>query len=358
MTFRTATAVIDRQALLKNFNFIKSIAPKAKMLAVLKANAYGHGLEIIAKALPHADAFGVARIDEALSLIKAGIKQPIVLLEGFFSPDDLPIIAEHNLQIIIHNTEQLNALINATLSNPLKVWLKVDTGMHRLGINAEDFQYFFHTLSSAENVQKDIILMSHFGCADDTQSQSTPSQFALFQQITQDLPLEKSLANSAAVLAWPQTQLDWIRPGLLLYGISPMPKTHYNQHITPVMTLQSSLIAIRHLAVGETVGYGGAWQCEQPTTIGIVAIGYGDGYPRHAVDGTPVLINNRRVPIIGRVSMDMITVDLGQNAQDKVGDIAILWGKDLSVSEIAEYASTISYELLCNIARRVQLKIV
>lgn len=359
MTLLTATAVIDLSALVNNFNIIKSLAPTSKVLAVLKANGYGHGLERIAKALPQADAFGVARIDEALALRADGITQPIVLLEGVFSVEDLPILVANNLQTIVHNKEQLNAITGATLDKPLKVWLKIDTGMHRLGINPEEFNFYYHALSTCINVQQPLILMSHLGCADDKNNKATVHQLALFEKLTHGLLEERSMANSAGVYAWPAAHYQWIRPGLILYGVSPMLNSDIKPfNISPVMTLQSSLIAIRQLEKGESVGYGGAWTSTKATTIGVVAIGYGDGYPRHAANGTPVLINGRKVPLIGRVSMDMITVDLGDSSQDNIGDLVTLWGQGLPVEVIAEYATTIPYELLCNITRRVQMTVI
>jgi alanine racemase len=365
MTIKTANAVIDCQALVNNFNIIKQLAPRSKMLAVLKANAYGHGLEIMAQALPLADAFGVARIDEALALRAVGIIQPIVLLEGFFSAEELAILAVNDLQTIVHNHEQLDAICQAQLSQPLKVWLKVDTGMHRLGVNPDEFEHFYSLLTQCDNVKHPLVLMSHFCCADERENEKTTNQIALFEQLTSKLKNEKSLANSAAIYAWPNARLDWIRPGLMLYGVSPITLSAEKidnsdplAKITPVMTLQSSLIAVRAISAGESVGYGSAWSCHSDTTIGVLAIGYGDGYPRHAANGTPVLINGRRVPIVGLISMDMITVDLGCSAEDSVGDVAILWGKDLPVEEIAQWATTIPYELLCNIARRVQIKVI
>ena len=360
MSLRTATACIDRQALVKNFSFIKSLAPQSKVLAVLKANAYGHGLERIAKALPQADAFGVARLDEALALRAKGVVKPIVLLEGVFDAEDLPILAVNNLQTVVHTKEQLTALLSAELDEPVKVWLKVDTGMHRLGIYPEDFDSFYQQLKQSSNVHDELVLMSHLGCADEKDSQLTHQQIELFQKLTGKHTEEKTLANSAAILSWPQTHFQWLRPGLMLYGVSPMSAPEQlakNIGIEPVMTLQSSLIAVRQLQAGQPVGYGAAWESKQDTMIGVVAIGYGDGYPRHAQNGTPVLINGRRVPLVGRVSMDMITVDLGPNASDKVGDIATLWGQGLPVEEIAKWATTIPYELLCNITRRVQIEV-
>ncbi|WDE11131.1 alanine racemase [Thalassomonas haliotis] len=361
MAFTTATALIDRQALVDNFNRVKAFAPKAKVLAVLKANGYGHGLERIAQALPQADAFGVARLDEALALRAAGVIKPIVLLEGFFAEQDLPVLAVNNLQTIIHNRQQLTAITEAELEKPLKVWLKIDTGMHRLGISPEEFDDFYQTLSASDNVEADIVLMSHLGCADEPENPATNTQLALFEQLTSAYDNEKSLANSAGCYAWPQTRYDWIRPGLILYGVSPMAAPEQSAQslgIKPVMTLQSSLIAVRPLKAGEAVGYGGAWSSPEDTIIGVIAIGYGDGYPRHAGNGTPVLVNGRRVPLVGRVSMDMITVDLGKNSGDQVGDLAILWGQGLPVEEVALYATTIPYELLCNITRRVQIEVI
>lgn len=359
MSIRSATAFIDLAALQQNYAAIKAQASGSKILAVLKANAYGHGLERIAKALPQADAFGVARIEEALALRTDGIVKPIVLLEGFFTAQDLPILAVNNLQTIVHNEQQLSAILAADLDKPLKVWLKVDTGMHRLGVNPEQFINFYQQLSASGNVQNDIIVMSHLGCADDITDSATLEQLTRFNQLTASIASEKSLANSAGIWAWPECHFQWVRPGLMLYGVSPMVRdnTKNNHDIVPVMTLQASLIAMRKIAAGESVGYGANWRSEKKTTIGVIAIGYGDGYPRHAANGTPVLINGRRVPLVGRVSMDMITVDLGQAPKDSVGDVATLWGESLSVAEVAAHATTIPYELLCNISKRVNSRL-
>ena len=258
---------------------------------------------------------------------------------------------------MLQKEQQLDAIINAKLAKPLNVWLKIDTGMHRLGINPEQLTQFYQALSQSENVQQPIVLMSHLGCADESKNLATPKQIALFNELSANFSLEKSLANSAGVLLWAQSHYQWIRPGLLLYGVSPLPSQTKVEGIVPVMTLQSSLISVRTIAAGECVGYSGTWVSERNTTIGVVAIGYGDGYPRHASNGTPVLINGRRVPLIGRVSMDMISVDLGAQSKDKVGDIATLWGKGLPVEEVAEFATTIPYELLCNISRRVHIQL-
>lgn len=357
MSIHTATAVINLQALANNYQIIKDYAPSSKVLAVLKANAYGHGLERIAQALPQADAFGVARISEAIALRKAGISQPIVLLEGFFSVDELDLLSEYNLETIIHNQEQLQSIIQATINTAVKVWLKIDTGMHRLGIAPDQFELFYQTLKQSKNVQKNLILISHLGCADNTKDKTTDSQLALFEKL---IPTDNecSLANSAAICAWPNTHYDWVRPGLMLYGVSPMIEPGNEQYaLQPVMTLKSSIIAIRKIEKGEPVGYGSTWHSTESTHIAVIAIGYGDGYPRHAENGTPVYVNGRIVPLVGRVSMDMITVDLGINSIDRVGDEATLWGTDLPIEKVAKYATTIPYELLCNISRRVHITI-
>lgn len=357
MSIHTATAVINLQALANNYHTIKTYAPNSKVLAVLKANAYGHGLERIAQALPQADAFGVARISEAIALRKSGITQPIVLLEGFFSADELDLLSEYNLETIIHNQEQLQAITQVTINTPVKVWLKIDTGMHRLGIAPDEFDAFYKALKQSDNVQNDLILMSHLGCADNVKDKTTDIQLGLFEQFTLS-DNECSLANSAAICAWPNTHYDWVRPGLMLYGVSPMVEQGKEQHaLQPVMTLKSSIIAIRKLAKGESVGYGSTWTNPETTHIAVIAIGYGDGYPRHAKNGTPIYVNGRIVPLVGRVSMDMITVDLGVKLIDKVGDEATLWGINLPIEKVAKFATTIPYELLCNISRRVHITI-
>jgi alanine racemase len=367
----TATAVIDSQALLENYQQIKTLAPKSKILTVLKANAYGHGLARIAKLLANntsVDAFGVARLDEALLLRAAGIVQPIVLLEGVFNQNDLPVIAVNDLQIVIHNQAQMDALLEIYPSRlqykQIKIWLKIDTGMHRLGVSSDDFDKFYQQLQLSINVDNPLTLMSHLACADDQNNNTTTTQLALFEQLTKQCNDPKSCANSAGICAWPASHYDWVRPGLMLYGVSPLLNASNKQHndatalaIKPVMTLQASLIALRQVKKGESVGYGANWTSRQSTTIGIIAIGYGDGYPRHAQNGTPVLLNGRIVPLVGRVSMDMITVDLGEHSHDNIGDIATLWGKNLPVEVIAKHATTIPYELLCNIKPRVQITV-
>lgn len=351
---RRPQALINLQALEHNYLQLKQLAPTSKVLAVLKANAYGHGMLAVASALKQVDAFGVARIDEALALRGGGVVKPIVLLEGFFHVDELEQIVASNLQVVIHHSAQVDELLAAKLDAPVRVWLKIDTGMHRLGIMPHEFAKLYQRLMASSNVQGPMRLISHFSSSDDVSSMATINQLALFQSITADVSAEYSLANSGAVLNWPDTHADWIRPGLLLYGVSPMQGCTGRDHgLIPVMTLVSSVIAVRELAQGEAVGYGSSWVAKKATRLAVVAMGYGDGYPRAASNKGEVLINGQRFAIVGRVSMDMITIDIGL-ADIHVGDEVVFWGEDLPVELLAEKVDTIPYELLCNISSRVQ----
>lgn len=350
---KTATAKISSLALKHNIQQIKKLAPKSKIIAAVKANAYGHGIEFVSEVLENdVDCFGVARLEEALRLRSCGIIKSILLLEGFFSEKDLPILAVNNIETVVHCEEQLNLLLKTALPQPIKVWLKIDTGMHRLGVLPEQVDYFYQQLTQAAQVSQ-VNFISHFSRADETDSNYTALQLATFLDACQGKYGEKSIAASGGILFWPDSHLDWIRPGIILHGISPdnTPAQHYG--LEPVMTLTSSLIAVRKHRAGEPVGYGGKWVSEQDTKIGVVAIGYGDGYPRDVPTGTPVYINGRRVPIVGKVSMDMLTVDLGLEATDQVGDEVILWGKPLPIEEVAEFIGIISYELVTKLTPRV-----
>ena len=352
----TVRALINSSAIKHNFARIKGVAPESKILAVLKANAYGHGLLAMAKTLTEADAIGLARLEEALALRAGGIVTPLVLLEGFFDASDLPVLVTNNIQTVIHHEQQLQALEKASLSGPLTVWLKVDTGMCRLGVRPEDFADCYERLQQIPAVVKPVVLMSHFACADDVADPMTTRQLALFHELVNGLPGERSLANSAALLAWPDARADWVRPGLLLYGCSPLlGKTAAELGFVPAMTLTSRVISVHPMAKGQTVGYGAAWQAQEDTWLAVVAIGYGDGYPRHARSGTPVLINGRRYPLVGRVSMDMITVEVRQPTAVACGDEVTLWGPELPVDEIAHWADTISYELILQLTSRVEM---
>lgn len=354
---KAATAVIDLQALKHNLDTIRLRAPESKLLAVVKANGYGHGLLKIAQNADGADAFGVARIEEALQLRAGGIVKPILLLEGFYSPLDLPILVTNNIQTAVHSIEQLEALEQADIETPVTVWVKLDSGMHRLGIRPEQFSDVVDRLYRCDNVAKPIRFMSHFACADEQGSSVTSEQTKLFLTLTEPYEGERSIAASAGILAWPKSRLDWNRCGIIMYGVSPFADddaTDYN--CLPVMTLKSCLIAVREVQAGESVGYGAIWTSERDTKVGVIAIGYGDGYPRSAPYGTPVWINGRKVPIAGRVSMDMLTVDLGPNAEEKVGDEAVLWGNQLPVEEVAKHIGTIAYELVTKLTPRVEMQ--
>jgi alanine racemase len=349
---QAATAVIDCHALRHNLQRIRQLAPGSRVMAIIKANAYGHGLSAIAKALPDVDGFGVARLEEALQLRANGIKQPILLLEGTSAAADLPVLAAHNLQTVIHCTEQLAILENTRLAHPIDAWVKLDSGMHRLGVRPEEADAFYQRVSGCQNLRHPVSLMTHFACADQPASALTAQQIRCFDRFAEHKPGEQSLAASGAILCFPESHRDWVRPGILLYGVSPRTQhTAAAEGFIPVMTLKSTLIAIRTHKAGETVGYGATWSSPHDTLLGVVAIGYGDGYPRHAPSGTPVWLNGREVPLVGRVSMDM-----GKNAQDKVGDEVILWGKELPVEKIADHAATIGYTLVTGLTSRVTMQ--
>ena len=352
---RLAIAEINLQALAHNLAQVRQFAPNSKVMAVLKANAYGHGLVKIAQHLNDADAFAVARIDEALALRAGGLTKPIVLLEGFFHQDDLPILLANNFQTIIHDENQLRALENAKLDAPISCWLKINTGMHRLGVAPTQLNDFYQRLQATNNAKDTINLMTHFSSADDINDPKTAEQIALFDSLVQGKQQAHCLANSAGIIAWPAGHGEWVRPGLMMYGVSPMLNTSGKDHqLKPVMRLTTKVIAIRDVDAAQGVGYGGSWQSTQPTKLAVVAMGYGDGYPRHAKHGTPVVIAGKRYGIAGNISMDMISVDIGENADGiKVGDGVVMWGPELPVEEIAQCADTISYELLCNITPRV-----
>ncbi|MEH0875100.1 alanine racemase [Pectobacterium cacticida] len=353
---KTATAVINRRALRHNLQRIRQLTPHSQVVAIVKANAYGHGMLECAHTLSDADGYGVARLSEALALRASGITKPIVLLEGFFSADELPLLTEHQLETAVHSPEQLAALEQATLSQPIRVWMKLDTGMHRLGVLPEHAEAFWQRLTECRNVAQPVNVMSHFCRADEPDAGTTERQLACFDAFTQGKPGAQSIAASGGILLWPQAHRDRVRPGILLYGVSPLDNedaAHFG--LQPAMTFTSHLIAVREHRAGEAVGYGGIWTSPRNTRLGVVAVGYGDGYPRCAPVGTPVLINGREVPLSGRVSMDMITVDLGPEAQDKVGDDAILWGPALPVERIAAHTGVSAYELITRLTSRAQL---
>ena len=373
---RPAKVIIDLGALRHNCQLANELSPESKTMAVIKADAYGHGAVQVAQVLEGlVPAFGVACIEEALELREAGIETPIHLLEGAFSEDEIHIAVNNNFSLAVVNHEQKKALLDCQLdksNQQLKVWLCVDTGMHRLGIQPNEIASSYKELAACEHIQDDIVIATHFACADDLENNFTSEQLSRFQQGMNDLDLHDgfqpvlpltsssiplSLANSAALLGWPETRAEWNRPGIILFGSSPFTAPHQEaDKLLPVMTFKSGVIALRDIPPGEPVGYSATWAAERHSRIATVAIGYGDGYPVHAPTGTPVLINGHRCPLVGRVSMDMITVDVTDLPDICLGDEVILWGgslsANLSVNEVANCAGTISYELLTRMPRR------
>lgn len=346
-------AEVSAEALRGNLARIRRVAPRSRVMAVVKANAYGHGLVSTALCLADADAFAVARLDEALALRAAGIRQPIVLLEGVFDAEQLAEAARQDLQIVVHEEEQLHVLRQAPAGHRFVVWLKVDTGMNRLGFRIPQFPAALSALGEMGNVAE-LRLLTHFASADERDSALTAQQLARFSELAAGRPMVRSLANSAAVFAQPASQADWIRPGLALYGVSPFPEqTGADLGLAPAMRLASTVIAVREVPRGETVGYGGVWRAPRDSRVAIVAAGYGDGLPRSLPNGTPVLVRGQRAELAGRVSMDMIAVDVTGIGGAQVGDAAVLWGAELPVEEIAAHAGTIAYELLCSVSQRV-----
>lgn len=329
------------------------------MAAAVKAEGYGHGLVRVARALD-ADAFAVACIEEALALREAaGIDRRIVLLEGVFEADELALCARHALDVAIHHPEQLRMLELARLERPLRVWLKIDSGMHRLGLAPETAPAIFQRVRDCPAAHAEIGLMSHLARADERDCDYTRQQLQTFEAATAGLPGERSLANSAGILGWPRTHFDWVRPGIMLYGASPfVDSLAPDEDLRPAMSFHTRLIAIRRLRRGEPVGYGGTWLCPEDMDVGVAAVGYGDGYPRHAPSGTPVLVNGRAAALVGRVSMDMITLDLRQHPEARIGDPVLLWGEGLPVERIAQAAGAISYTLLCGVTARVRREVV
>ncbi len=354
-----AHALLDMGALTANLARIRASAPHCKVMAVIKANAYGHGAITIARALTGVDAFAVARVDEGVALREAGIRQRIAVLQGFVSGEELALHSRYDLEPVVHSPTQVALLESAALGNPVTVWLKLDSGMHRLGFDSEQFAACHGRLTQCLSVRQPPLLITHLANADELADPATPRQLDLFDRSVAELPGERSIANSAGLLAWESALAEWVRPGIALYGVSPFPtRTAQDEGLKPVMTLRTRLIAVKPLKAGDAVGYGGDWVCQRPTRMGVAAIGYGDGYPRHARSGTPVLVRGLRAPLIGRVSMDMITVDLTDCPEAEIGDAVTLWGEGLPVEEIARHADTIPYVLLCNVTPRVKRVVV
>ena len=356
---RPIEARIDLAALRHNYLVARQRADGAQVWAVVKANAYGHGLRRAAAALGEvADGFALLDLAEAVALRQAGIRQPILLLEGFFEMADLAICAEHQLTLVIHRLEQLQMLRQARLPRRLPIYLKLNSGMNRLGLAAAELPAVRRELAASTAVGA-LTLMTHFAEADGEGGDACIAwQLERFARMTADWPeaasLPVSLANSAAILRYPQTARDWVRPGIMLYGGSPFTdRDAASLDLKPVMTLSTRVLAVQEISIGERVGYGGAFVARRPTRVGVVACGYADGYPRHAPGGTPIVVAGRRTQTLGRVSMDMLACDLTDLPAAGVDSPVVLWGEGLAADEVATSAGTISYELFCALARRV-----
>lgn len=347
---RPIRATISAAALAHNLSVARARAGDARIWAVIKANAYGHGLERAARALAAADGFAVLDFEEAARLRLAGVTKPILMLEGPFDAQDVALLGTQRLTPVIHHPRQVDLLRAAPPAEPLDVYVKVNSGMNRLGFSVDGLGAAVATLRGLAQV-KSVTMMTHFADADG--AGGVAPQLAWFRQLTKDFPGRTSLANSAALLRFPEALGDWVRPGIMLYGCSPFAdETADELGLRPAMTLTSEIIATQALQAGERIGYGFSYEAMGDMRIGIVACGYADGYPRHAPAGTPVLVNGQRSRIVGRVSMDMITVDISDLEAD-VGSPVTLWGDGLSADEVATAAGTLSYELLCALAPRV-----
>ena len=348
---RPARALIDLEALRHNYRLAREISG-ARALAVVKADAYGHGATRCAAALEdEADGFAVACIEEALELRYAGIRKPILLLEGFFEESELGLIDQHQLWCVVHATWQVEAIERARPARPLQVWLKLDSGMHRVGLHPAEYRDAHARLLASGKVEK-IVLMSHFARADELDCPRSEEQVALFEQARAGLQAEVSLRNSPAILGWPGIASDWVRPGIMLYGATPFEQGQAEAaRLRPVMTLESKIISVRELPAGEPVGYGARFVAERPTRVGVVAMGYADGYPRHAATGTPIMVDGQMTRLIGRVSMDMLTVDLTDLPGAGLGSRVELWGRNVSASAVAYGCGSIPYQLFCNLKR-------
>lgn len=352
---RPTRVTIDLSAFEHNLARVRELAPKSQVLGMVKANAYGHGLLGIADYLKHCvDAFGVACIEEAAGLRQIGLTSRIVLMEGPYTEAECQQACELGCEIVVHHDAQVQMLTQTHLAKPVKVWLKFETGMHRLGFVPSEGVQAYQTLKDHRNVEGDPIVMSHLSDADNRNADKSSQQLATFDAISAQCGEVRSLANSAAILELPNTHYDWVRPGIMMYGISPFAdQTGEALGLKPVMHFETQIFATKTVRAGETVGYGSTWEAPMDTRIGIVSVGYGDGYPRHVTSGTPVLIAGQKAGIVGRVSMDMICVDLSGLSDVGIGESVTLWGPGLPVELIATQANTIPYELVSQLTERV-----
>ncbi len=360
---RPITASISQSALQHNLSVVRQLAPNSKVMAVVKANGYGHGLLNVAHGLKAADGFAVLGVNEAIALRDAGFRQTILLLEGVFRAEELKIAADYQFDIVVHSQPQIQLLLNAELANPLHVHLKMNTGMNRLGFTPEHYLNVFNTLKASKNVAG-ITLMTHFATADKDPGIEGP--LSLFQKTIAGLQQPISMANSAAILRYPNSHADWVRPGIMLYGastVSGVPAADFG--LKPVMQFVSEIIAVQTIQTGESIGYGHRFTANKMTRVGIVACGYADGYPRHAglidgrqIHGAPIAVCGKATTTLGRVSMDMLFCDLTEIPEADIGSPVELWGNQIPVDAVAEASDTVGYELLCAVSSRVPIKVV
>lgn len=347
-------AEIDLAAWRHNLAQVRLHAPNARVMAVIKANAYGHGVAEAARALDGADAFALARLDEALALRELGVDKPLIVMGGTYAAEDMHIAAGQGIRLGIHQPAQLEALASLSRVNRPQCLLKLDTGMHRLGFQPDETEEAWQRLLTMGCLEEEPLLLSHMASADDPGSTQTGQQWQQLQHWAQRFGCHFSIANSALLMSRPEMQGHWVRPGIMLYGASPFEQqTGVELGLRPVMSLKTRLLAVKQLAKGEPVGYSATWTSPEAMPLGIAAIGYGDGYPRHAPGGTPLLVNGVQVPLVGRVSMDMITLDLRNCPDARPGDEVCLWGQGLPAELVARSAGTIAYQLFCNVSKRV-----
>lgn len=354
---RPTTATVRSGDIVDNYRLASKLAPASQNIAVIKANAYGHGLLKVAQTLePVVPAFAVAFIDEAVQLRDAGISKPILVLQGATRAADITEAAARDFWMLLHHPQQVEWVLSSEPPVPLKVWLKVETGMHRLGFVPELLDQACADLLSSASTQKGLVLATQLACADDPDNPMTRQQVSTIRNCARKHNLGLSIANSAGILCWPESHAEWNRPGYMLYGNSPTASFDSDSFsLHPAMTMNSEIVAIKDIKPGDGTGYGLDWVADKRSTVGTIAIGYGDGYPRHAPGGTPVLVNGQSVPLVGRVSMDLISVDLTSLEKVEVGDPVELWGQGLSVNEVASAAGTIGYEILAGLTGRVPL---
>lgn len=355
---RGTQALISLSAARHNLSIVRSLAPNSKVWAVVKANAYGHGVEAIANILaPSADGFAVATLSEAIELRECGLTQPILLLEGITKAEHIALVIQHDFQTVIHCQEQLDFLSELNPTDRIKIWVKFDSGLHRIGFAKEALADVYDAIE--RNLQVELVgQMTHLACADDENDPFTYEQIANFDAAVSEQGIQ-SISNSAAIVQHPKAHRDWVRPGIMLYGSTPVAgKSAKAIGLKPVMSLQTPIIALKTVKVGDSVGYGLRWTAKKDSRIATLAIGYADGYPRHAPDGTPFFINGVRVPLAGKVSMDMITIDVTDAGECQVGDMVECWGENLPVDDVAKSVDTIGYELLTRVSSRVQLSVI